>query len=231
MEVISKKRLVDQIYEVLKKEIINGNIKQGSRINIKKFSEEFGISESPVRSAVNRLVSEGFVQVLPRRGYFAIQLNEKNLEEIHDVRIMLELYAINKCVVNKENRERFEKMYEALKKLSQESKAKKRLQKSLELDKFFHLEIIRDCENSRVQEFFFQIYDFIQLCQSLKDLNEQEVVQEHLAILKSLLEGSKEEAKKKLILHLENAKKRNIETLRRERLNTSPSKNDRMSTF
>lgn len=214
MAVISNNRLVDQIYELIKSRIIDGEIKQGSRIEVKKLAIEFDVSESPVRSAVDKLVSDELVQVIPRRGYFAIQLDQGKLEEIHDVRLMFELYAIDKCIANKRGREGFQEIYNVLERRSKESKNRKRVEESLELDKRLHLEIIKNCNNNKVQKFFLQIYDLIQLCQSIKDQDDQEVFQEHLAILESLLDGNETEAKKRLIVHLENAKSRNMEALK-----------------
>jgi DNA-binding GntR family transcriptional regulator len=217
MAEISHRRLVDQTYELIKRRIIDGEIKQGSRIEIKSLALEFKVSENPVRSAVTRLVGDGLVHVIPRRGYFAIQLDEKQLEEIHDVRLLLELYAIEKCVANKRGTEGFQEMYEILKKRSTGSKERYRIRESVELDRQLHLQIINNCNNSKVQKLFLEICDLIELCQAIRDQNEQQVYQEHLAILEAVLAGDEEEAKKRLIIHIENAKARNTESLRATR--------------
>ena len=214
MEIIVKKRLVDQLYEVLKKGIVDMTLKLGSRIDIKNLSKEFGVSETPVRAALNKLADEKFVRLSPRKGYFVFEPNEKDIEEILDLRIMLEVYAIDKGLMDDTGRQKLQGIYQVLKNLIQESEGKKKAKKSLEIDKILHLEIIRSCKNRRVQEFFYHIYDFVQIYQSLESLPKQDIT-EHIQIVKSLLEENKKEAKKKLTMHLEHAKNLTINSLKR----------------
>ena len=213
MELIVKKRLVDQLYEVLKKRIVDMTLKLGSRIDIKNLSKEFGVSETPVRAALNKLVDEKFVRLSPRKGYFVFKPNEKDIEEIFDLRIMLEIYAVDKGVMDDTGRQKLQGIYQELKNLIQESEGKKKAKKSLEIDKILHLEIIRSCKNRRMQEFSYQIYDFVKIYQSLESSPKQDIT-EHIKIVKSLLEENKKEAKKKLTIHLEHSKNLTINSLK-----------------
>lgn len=54
---------------------------------------EFGVSRSPVREALRVLATNGFVRRMDNRGYAVRQVKLKELEELYDVRLALELYA------------------------------------------------------------------------------------------------------------------------------------------
>ena len=49
-----KTTLADSIEEQLRKAIITGEIQQGERINIKELTVKYGVSETPLRTALNR---------------------------------------------------------------------------------------------------------------------------------------------------------------------------------
>ncbi|MGH9676777.1 MAG: GntR family transcriptional regulator [Candidatus Acidiferrum sp.] len=55
---------------------------------------EFGVSRSPVREALRVLATNGFVRRMNNRGYAVRQVKVRELEELYDVRLALELYAV-----------------------------------------------------------------------------------------------------------------------------------------
>ena len=55
---------------------------------------EFGVSRSPVREALRFLATNGFVRRLSNRGYAVRQVNLRELEELYEVRLALEVHAI-----------------------------------------------------------------------------------------------------------------------------------------
>lgn len=70
MQKVINKSLVDQICSVLKERIVELNMEPDTRIDIQWLAKKFEMSETPVRVALAKLVQEGFVKLLPRRGYF-----------------------------------------------------------------------------------------------------------------------------------------------------------------
>lgn len=53
--------LAQEVYLRLRENIIKGEFSRGERISIRKISERYGVSTMPVREALNKLQSEGFV--------------------------------------------------------------------------------------------------------------------------------------------------------------------------
>lgn len=97
--------IADKIYNKLKENItITSKIKLGQRVNIKKISEDFGISQIPIREALNRLVKDDLIIYKPRRGYYVIKLFYKDMEEIYKLREYFECLAIELLGSRKNNR-------------------------------------------------------------------------------------------------------------------------------
>ena len=59
--------MVDGITERLRQAIITGTIRPGERIRVADLERKFGVSHIPIREALRRLQSEGFVEISPRR--------------------------------------------------------------------------------------------------------------------------------------------------------------------
>ncbi len=70
--------LKDKAYQVIKLEIIGGNLKPGLFLTEEKLSESMHISRGTIREALNRLEKEGFVTIIPAEGpWFLILLLKK----------------------------------------------------------------------------------------------------------------------------------------------------------
>ena len=64
----------------------------------KELAEQLNVSRSPVREALKQLVDEGLAIEYPNKGVFVKEFTVKDIEEIYDVRILLESYAIKNSV-------------------------------------------------------------------------------------------------------------------------------------
>lgn len=95
------KGLAEQIYEKLKWEIIKGELVSNTSISERKFSEKYGISRTPLREALARLAVDGFVINIHGRGYIVAPITFKQVEDLFDVRMNIETFAIKKICDNK----------------------------------------------------------------------------------------------------------------------------------
>ena len=87
-----------QIYKIIKDEICNGHYPPGYWLQEKELAAKMDVSRSPVREALKQLVDEGLAIDYPNKGVFVKEFTSKDIEEIYDVRIMLESYAIKNSV-------------------------------------------------------------------------------------------------------------------------------------
>jgi DNA-binding GntR family transcriptional regulator len=74
----------------LRRAIVAGELRPGGRIPQEDVAERIGVSLIPVREALRVLESEGQVTYIPRRGYFVTELHIEDLEEIFELRRLLE---------------------------------------------------------------------------------------------------------------------------------------------
>lgn len=73
----SGKNLYEQIYEYIKSEIQTGNMKCGERLpSTRLLSEQLAVSRSTTQLAYEQLLSEGYIESVPCRGYFVCQMDE-----------------------------------------------------------------------------------------------------------------------------------------------------------
>jgi DNA-binding GntR family transcriptional regulator len=84
----------DSIVATLKGRILAWHYPPQHRLTEGVLCREFGVSRSPVREALQVLATNGFVRRMDNRGYAVRQVKVKELEELYDVRLALELYAV-----------------------------------------------------------------------------------------------------------------------------------------
>ncbi|MBA4602121.1 GntR family transcriptional regulator [Thermoactinomyces mirandus] len=90
-----------QVAADLRMRIISKDLKSGSVLSENKLSEEYNVSRSPIREALRVLEREDLVQ-LKRMGAKVIGITEKDIDEIYDVRLMMESFVF-KHLLEEEN--------------------------------------------------------------------------------------------------------------------------------
>jgi DNA-binding GntR family transcriptional regulator len=80
---------------------MRGDLPTGTRLKEVELSERLGVSRTPVREALHRLVDEGVVDLEPHRGVIIRLGGERDLREIYGLRIVLESYAATQAALNR----------------------------------------------------------------------------------------------------------------------------------
>lgn len=83
----------DTVYESLRTRILSGEHGPGSHLPEESLSEALGVSRTPVRRALQRLADEGLVVIEARRGAFVAQLTRADVDEVFELRGLLERRA------------------------------------------------------------------------------------------------------------------------------------------
>ncbi len=84
----------ERAYEYLKSSILSGRFSPGERLAEEHLAKELGISRTPIREALHKLESEGLIKPLPSRGFVASRDSKEEIEELFDIRAVLEGYAL-----------------------------------------------------------------------------------------------------------------------------------------
>lgn len=88
----------DRAAAALRAAILEGELRPGQRVNQEAWAERAGVSQIPVREALQALAGEGLVTYRPRRGYTVTELDVADLEEVYRLRRLLESDAIRRGV-------------------------------------------------------------------------------------------------------------------------------------
>jgi GntR family transcriptional regulator, carbon starvation induced regulator len=80
--------------------IMRGDLVPGSKLNLDRLRESFGVSLSPLREALCRLESDGLVAVVDQRGYRVTPVSQSNLTEVIALRVNLECTALKQAMLH-----------------------------------------------------------------------------------------------------------------------------------
>lgn len=80
----------DTILDGLRSDILSGALQPGSELQQSAIAERFGVSRIPVRDALASLASERLITIRPNRGARVVSLSPREIEEVFELRIMLE---------------------------------------------------------------------------------------------------------------------------------------------
>ncbi len=93
MAVIKRMSLVDQVYEKIREEIISLEIPFGSKLNVNKLQEEFGVSSTPVREALNRLLNDGLIEFENNVGARVVDITDDDVRQIQELSFAYQIVA------------------------------------------------------------------------------------------------------------------------------------------
>ena len=87
----------EHAYRTIRSDIVSGLLAEGERLTEKRLSEDLGLSRTPVREAIGRLILEGFVE--RQSGYTTrvAKFPEDEIEQIFQIRKLLETYAARRA--------------------------------------------------------------------------------------------------------------------------------------
>jgi DNA-binding GntR family transcriptional regulator len=208
---VSRRNLGSDVYGILWEWILGQNLQPGQKLSDLHLSEELGVSRTPVREALHRLVQDGIVEYAPNRGFFVARFSAVDIAEIFDLRAALEALA---CRTVGERRP-VSDLERALAKLTQVEAMiaaartdQERLDASrvfLEIDQGFHRWIIEQSGNQRliaiVGGLWGQVSVFQRAGTHIPGWMEIAVGQ-HREIIKRLLGGEIEAAADALAAHI-----------------------------
>lgn len=85
------------VTELVRKAIVEGRVAPGERLKEEELARELGISRTPVREALLILQAEGLVDAAPNRGATVRAHTADDLEELYELRALLEGYAARRA--------------------------------------------------------------------------------------------------------------------------------------
>jgi DNA-binding GntR family transcriptional regulator len=160
---IEKISLSSQAIKKLKERILAGQIPPGSHFIADDVATELGISRTPVREALSKLVSEGLV-TYDGKGYVVASYTAKDVRELYPIRRILELYAIREAIAHLTAGQisRYRRIYERAEKRIKETGEDANLIMT-KLDSELHHLIYEGSKNERLKNILVDIREKIWL--------------------------------------------------------------------
>lgn len=97
--VYSANPLAEQVYQLLKQDIFNFRLFPGDRFSETDIAQYYGVSRTPMRDALFRLLREGYLEVGFRRGWKVSDINFDQLDQLYDLRIVLEVASVDRLAM------------------------------------------------------------------------------------------------------------------------------------
>ena len=199
--------LEDQVYKIIKNKIVYHEIKPGERIIDKNIAEELGVSRSMVRQVFSILAKEELLTMVPRSGFYVRKIDKREIEEIYNVRSVLEGYAV-KLTVPKISEKKIDQL-ELIFNKAKKDLGKNKVNSFIKTDEQLHQTLIDNCGNNYLKKIinrynnhyiFFRVVDLSQIERA------EESYFEHYEIFKAVKNRNIELSSKLMEEHIINAK-------------------------
>ncbi len=216
---IDNSNLWDKTYTVLKEQIIHRTFQPNQKLSIPELASQLGVSRTPIREALNRLETEGFIKTISKVGTFVVAIDKNTLLDIIDTRLMLEYWVIENLPKRSsaEIGEALSRMEEIL--LITADTIRTAQFDSSQLAEYnlnFHLAFIQMGGNQRNTDIYQHLmnYRFSAAKSALitKEMVETALEQHH-AIIASIRSGDADLMKKAIYAHLDDSKMRLLKNL------------------
>ena len=182
--------LSEQAYNQIKDAICQGSVAPGDILSENQIAQQLGMSRTPVREALRALASEGFVEIRNGIGAYVKPLSSKDMEDLYEVRCLLEMQAIKTSIYRISNDEiddltrRFQAIYDACEQGDSPAQGE-----FSELDWELHSLLVDRCTNNYIKEIVAGNNSNLRRYQSLSvnvlgDVHES--ARQHLEILRVL---------------------------------------------
>ena len=140
---------VDRVYRTASQRAINWRFPPGERINEVALARELGVSRTPVREALNRLASDGFVRFVPNRGFLARDLTPELVRDLYELRAAIEVAAV-RLACERASDEGIAKLARAWNTATENASAR-RLDRLTTADEAFHRGVSRLSGNEQLE--------------------------------------------------------------------------------
>ena len=211
----------EQVYKILRDDICQGVYAPGTRLQEVDLAENLSVSRSPVREALRQLAADGLLLEIPNKGVYVKEFTVKDIEEIYDLRVMLESYGILHSTghITSIRRERLLGFLADLESFLQKGD----LESYTSIDEQLHSHIVHLGDNSLINDTYDRVRSMNQQFRILSLMDEQrfrESMDEHREFVLALVTGDPQRADDINRHHLELARAAILKRMKNEEKET-----------
>lgn len=200
--------LQSQAYNTIKEQILSKSLESEVLYSETRIAKELGISRTPLREALQCLSQDGYITIIPSRGFKIRRLDKETMRESIQVRCAIEGFCVHLAAApGDEDRQRqlLKDMKESLTRQRAALTAKNFPDSFTEEDHQFHLLLVHFARNSEFDHLFQRLLYMIHLttANALSVTGRaQATYEEHLSLYRHLKKGDSDQAYQVLIAHL-----------------------------
>lgn len=199
-------KLAEGVYEQIKLDLFDFRLLPGDRFTETEVAERMGVSRTPVRQALYKLEKEGHIQVSSRNGWNVRPFDFEFLEDLYDVRVVLELAAV-KRLCEMEPRPDLSALKQIW--LVPPEQRVTDMQTIATLDERFHEGLVLAAGNAEMARIHHDVTERIRIVRRLDFTRPERIAttyQEHAQILRNVLQRKWNRCELLLRSHIESSK-------------------------
>ncbi len=185
--------IADRLATLLEEAIVSGLLPQGMHLKAEALSHRYGVSMIPVREALRTLQASGWVHVVPHRGAFVRRGDQRELDDLFELRSVLEVAAAGLAAQRASS--------EDLKRLNSEAQKGLLIAQTEDMSSFarvnseFHESVARATQNRTILEFQQRLNQRVRFYSSILPLDRiKRSVEEHAQLVSAISERNVEAA-------------------------------------
>jgi DNA-binding GntR family transcriptional regulator len=216
--------LTEHAFHFIREKILLGDLgPPGTRVSDLEVAKMIGISRTPVREAINQLASEGLLQRRSHHGAFIRLPSNEEMEELYDLRILLESYAAERAATRLDGkfRAKFEcirdEMHQLYKEMLAEGQNSFNRQLSLRwfiADSAFHITVLAASQNRKIlkiasdSRMMTQVLGQRWVHHTVRGMTR--IYNDHVRLIEAILEGQVRRARQMMTDHISKSKAEHI---------------------
>ncbi|MEP1207532.1 MAG: GntR family transcriptional regulator [Rhizobiaceae bacterium] len=205
---------VDSIYQTVRAMAAAFEFKPEERINESELSKRLGISRTPLREALNRLVAEGLLTVQEGRGFFCRSLVPEQIVELYELRQAIEAEAVLRAV-DRASAEDLAEMRDYLNEIAPHYRSTASAREIVRLDEAFHLRIANLSRNAELMRALENINERLRYVRWISMRSKMDITQSaHEDIFSAIVDRNVNQAVAKMRSHIAKSTDETKETVR-----------------
>lgn len=209
--VVRKKSLKEEVFELLHQRIVAGKYLPGDWLRQEEISIQIGVSQTPVREALDLLVSVGLAERVPYRGVRVPELTTEEIIDAYTLRLILESTAAHLAALN-----RTPAQLQSLSELVEQTRKLVTLDDmsmQRQLNKRFHLSLVAASGNQQLSKMYemasnkfpdWRLYEYMFRHPELLATSLAREYGEHCTIVEALADRDAERAARQTLVHIHN---------------------------
>ena len=209
----SSQPLSTGLFSELQKDILSGEIPDGSKLTEQSVCKRYNVSRTPVREAFRQLEADGLIEIIPNRGAFATGLSRRDISDLFDLRSVFEVQAVE-WAIKRMSDEDIDRLAESME-FMEFYTLKEDVEKVLSFNSQFH-NIIYEGTGDRMLQKTLSIYQtYLKYSAPHKTYDEDSlkaILEEHKAIFDAFETRNAAAGRKAMEYHMAQSKLRRIAT-------------------